>query len=105
MGKVLKRHSSSCFCSRRGASYPWPPSPPPSKLERRVSPDHRGHPSPHYEEFLPTGDEEEEEDLEEEEEEEKKEKLHLPSKKPPKEKASTDIKEKKAKAQGSKGRC
>uniref|UniRef100_A0A8D1LKV0 Tubby-like protein n=1 Tax=Sus scrofa TaxID=9823 RepID=A0A8D1LKV0_PIG len=49
------------------------------------------------------GDEEEEEDLEEEEEEEKKEKLHLPSKKPPKEKASTDIKEKKAKAQGSKG--
>ncbi|XP_047650796.1 tubby-related protein 1 isoform X2 [Phacochoerus africanus] len=52
----------------------------------------------------PQGDEEEEEeDLEEEEEAEKKEKLHLPSKKPPKEKASTDIKEKKAKAQGSKG--
>ncbi|XP_047650800.1 tubby-related protein 1 isoform X6 [Phacochoerus africanus] len=48
-------------------------------------------------------EEEEEEDLEEEEEAEKKEKLHLPSKKPPKEKASTDIKEKKAKAQGSKG--
>nr|XP_045368219.1 LOW QUALITY PROTEIN: tubby-related protein 1 [Camelus bactrianus] len=67
------------------------------------SPDNGVHPSPHYEEFLPTGDEEEdEEDLEDEDkegEEEKKEKIHLPPKKPPKEKASADVKERKAKAQ------
>ncbi|XP_057554467.1 tubby-related protein 1 isoform X2 [Hippopotamus amphibius kiboko] len=51
----------------------------------------------------PGGDEEEEEDLEDEEEEEKKEKIRLPPKKPPKEKASADTKERKAKAQGPKG--
>uniref|UniRef100_A0A8C6CV38 Tubby-like protein n=1 Tax=Moschus moschiferus TaxID=68415 RepID=A0A8C6CV38_MOSMO len=53
----------------------------------------------------PGGDEEEEEsDLEDEdEEEEKKERVRLPPKKPPKEKASTDIKERKTKAQGPKG--
>ncbi|XP_045356708.1 uncharacterized protein LOC123609612 isoform X10 [Leopardus geoffroyi] len=65
------------------------------------------HPSPHYEEFLPTEDEEEEEEdheeEEEEEEEEKKEKTPLPPKKPPKEKTSTGIKERRAKAQGQKG--
>ncbi|KAB0361881.1 hypothetical protein FD754_006037 [Muntiacus muntjak] len=51
------------------------------------------------------GDEEEgEEDLEDEdEEEEKKERVRLPPKKAPKEKASTDIKERKTKAQGPKG--
>ncbi|XP_032319411.1 tubby-related protein 1 [Camelus ferus] len=53
------------------------------------------------------GDEEEdEEDLEDEDkegEEEKKEKIHLPPKKPPKEKASADVKERKAKAQDLKG--
>ncbi|XP_067608197.1 tubby-related protein 1 [Pseudorca crassidens] len=52
------------------------------------------------------GEEEEEEDEEEEEEDkeekEKKEKIRLPPKKPPKEKASADIKERKAKAQGPK---
>ncbi|KAB1261182.1 Tubby-related protein 1 [Camelus dromedarius] len=71
------------------------------------SPDNGVHPSPHYEEFLPTGDEEEdEEDLEDKDkegEEEKKEKIHLPPKKPPKEKASADVKERKAKAQDLKG--
>nr|XP_014338911.1 PREDICTED: tubby-related protein 1 isoform X2 [Bos mutus] len=53
----------------------------------------------------PGGDEEEEEDdlEDEDEEEEKKERVHLPPKKPPKEKASTDIKERKTKAQGPKG--
>ncbi|KAJ8787567.1 hypothetical protein J1605_022882 [Eschrichtius robustus] len=45
------------------------------------------------------GDEEEEEDKEEKE---KKEEIRLPPKKPPKEKASADIKERKAKAQGPK---
>ncbi|XP_061002510.1 tubby-related protein 1 isoform X2 [Dama dama] len=52
----------------------------------------------------PGGDEEEgEEDLEDEdEEEEKKERVRLPPKKAPKEKASTDIKERKTKAQGPK---
>ncbi|KAF4013318.1 hypothetical protein G4228_004772 [Cervus hanglu yarkandensis] len=51
------------------------------------------------------GDEEEgEEDLEDEdEEEEKKERVRLPPKKAPKEKTSTDIKERKTKAQGPKG--
>ncbi|XP_040105784.1 tubby-related protein 1 isoform X3 [Oryx dammah] len=53
----------------------------------------------------PGGDEEEEEDdlEDEDEEEEKKERVRLPPKKPPKEKASTDIKERKTKAQGPKG--
>ncbi|XP_008052881.1 tubby-related protein 1 [Carlito syrichta] len=57
-------------------------------------------------EFLPTEEEEDEEDHEddeEEEEEEKKEKIPLPSKKPLKEKTSTDVKERRAKSQGPKG--
>ncbi|XP_029800420.1 tubby-related protein 1 isoform X2 [Suricata suricatta] len=48
-------------------------------------------------------EEEDHEDEEEEEEEEKKERIPLPSKKPPKEKTSAGIKERRAKAQGQKG--
>ncbi|GAB5571441.1 tubby-related protein 1 isoform X7 [Prionailurus iriomotensis] len=76
-------------------------------LEGTEPPANGTHPSPHYEEFLPTEDEEEEEEdheeEEEEEEEEKKEKTPLPPKKPPKEKTSAGIKERRAKAQGQKG--
>uniref|UniRef100_G3TDX6 Tubby-like protein n=1 Tax=Loxodonta africana TaxID=9785 RepID=G3TDX6_LOXAF len=57
-------------------------------------------------EFLHTEDDDEEEDNEgneEEEDEEKKEKIPLPPKKPPKEKTSADTKERKAKAQGTRG--
>ena len=91
-----------------GSLLPLAPSLPPSNLERLSPTEIRGPtPPPHADEFLPTGDEEEgEEDLEDEdEEEEKKERVHLPPKKAPKEKASTDIKERKAKAQGPKGGC
>ena len=64
-------------------------------------------PASGYEEFLPTEDEEEEEgDHEgEEEEEEEEKKVKIAPKKPPKEKASADVKERRAKAQGQKGRC
>ncbi|XP_025781849.1 tubby-related protein 1 [Puma concolor] len=76
-------------------------------LEGTEPPANGTHPSPHYEEFLPTEDEEEEEEdheeEEEEEEEKKKEKIPLPPKKPPKEKTSAGIKERRAKAQGQKG--
>ncbi|XP_049509154.1 tubby-related protein 1 [Panthera uncia] len=48
-------------------------------------------------------EEEDHEEEEEEEEEEKKEKIPLPPKKPPKEKTSAGIKERRAKAQGQKG--
>ena len=90
------------FLFQKGSLLPPAPSPPPSNLEGLGSPDNGAHPSPRYEEFLPAGDEEEEEDKEEKE---KKEEIRLPPKKPPKEKASADIKERKAKAQGPKGGC
>ncbi|XP_068413519.1 tubby-related protein 1 isoform X2 [Eschrichtius robustus] len=50
----------------------------------------------------PGGEEWDEEEEEDKEEKEKKEEIRLPPKKPPKEKASADIKERKAKAQGPK---
>ncbi|XP_053761075.1 tubby-related protein 1 isoform X3 [Panthera pardus] len=97
--------SASPGRSRRRASRLWLSFP--SNLEGTEPPANGTHPSPHYEEFLPTEDEEEEEEdheeEEEEEEEEKKEKIPLPPKKPPKEKTSTGIKERRAKAQGQKG--
>lgn len=55
-------------------------------------------------EFLLTEEEDEEEE-EEEEVEEKEEKIPLPPQKPPNQKASADIKERRPKAQGPKGGC
>lgn len=101
---MLELCSSSCSCSRRGAS--------PGITNSQQSggtglPDKEAYASPHYEKFLPIEDEEEsdEDQKEEEEAEEKKQKTPLPPKKPPKEKTSAGIKERKAKAQGQKGEC
>lgn len=96
-------------CSGGEPPIPGAHSPLPGNHEGLGSPDIGALPSPHYEEFLPTEEEEDEEDQEEEageaEEKEKKEKIPLPPKKPPKEKVSADIKERRAKAPGLMGGC